>query len=181
MWRHYMVAWQTNRRLKLAPLWPRGHLMRNRKRNTLVTTGKIEGKRSKSWQLIKILDTLAAWLGKNSTEWWSGEMEGHDCLGQKQAQHLMMNKHTNKPQIRVSKWSLHIVHFSVIAATRWHHCHSETWSEGDRTFEDIVLYQWLAVRSLLQLVAQKVSSLKVLQANNYTTSSRITTNKPACK
>ena len=61
-----------------------GHVMWNRKREHLVTTGKMEGKtegkmegktegkmegkRSRGRQRIKILDGLVAWLGERTTE-----------------------------------------------------------------------------------------------------------------
>ena len=45
-----------------------GHVMRNGKLEHLLTTGKIEGKRSRGRQRIKIQDGIAAWLGRSTAE-----------------------------------------------------------------------------------------------------------------
>ena len=44
-----------------------GHIMRGGGLECLVTTGKIEGKRDRRRQREKMLDSLTAWLGVNST------------------------------------------------------------------------------------------------------------------
>ena len=44
------------------------HLMRKRKLEQLVTREKIDGKRSRGWQIIKILDGLVTWVGRNTAE-----------------------------------------------------------------------------------------------------------------
>ena len=43
-----------------------GHVMRKGKLEHLLTTGKIEGKRSRGRQIIKIQDGVAAWLGRST-------------------------------------------------------------------------------------------------------------------
>ena len=45
-----------------------GHVMRKGKLEHLLSTGKIEGKRSRGRQRIKIQDGIAAWLGRNTAE-----------------------------------------------------------------------------------------------------------------
>ena len=45
-----------------------GHVMRKGKLEHLLTTGKIEGKRSRGRQRIKIQDGIAAWLGRSTAE-----------------------------------------------------------------------------------------------------------------
>ena len=45
-----------------------GHVMRKGKVEHLLTTGKIEGKRSRGRQRIKIQDGIAAWLGRSTAE-----------------------------------------------------------------------------------------------------------------
>ena len=45
-----------------------GHVMRKGKLEHLLTTGKIEGKRSRGRQRIKIQDDIAAWLGRSTAE-----------------------------------------------------------------------------------------------------------------
>ena len=45
-----------------------GHVMRKGKLEHLLTTGKIEGKRSRGRQGIKIQDGIAAWLGRSTAE-----------------------------------------------------------------------------------------------------------------
>ena len=45
-----------------------GHVMRKGKLEHLLTTGKIEGKRSRGRQRIKIQDGIAAWLGRSIAE-----------------------------------------------------------------------------------------------------------------
>ena len=45
-----------------------GHVMRQGKLAHLLTTGKIEGKRSRGRQRIKIQDGIAAWLGRSTAE-----------------------------------------------------------------------------------------------------------------
>ncbi|GFO36705.1 hypothetical protein PoB_006321000 [Plakobranchus ocellatus] len=48
---------------KLNPKTFLGHVMRRGKLEHLVTTGKLEGKRSRGRQREKIMDGLATWLG----------------------------------------------------------------------------------------------------------------------
>ena len=45
-----------------------GHVMIKGKLEHLLTTGKIEGKRSRGGQRIKIQDGVAAWLGRSTAE-----------------------------------------------------------------------------------------------------------------
>ena len=45
-----------------------GHVMRKGKLEHLLTTGKIEGKRSRGRQRIKIQEGIAAWLGRSTAE-----------------------------------------------------------------------------------------------------------------
>ena len=45
-----------------------GHVMRKRKLEHLLTTGKIEGKRSRGRQIIQIQDGIATWLGRSTAE-----------------------------------------------------------------------------------------------------------------
>ena len=45
-----------------------GHVMRKGKLEHLLTTGTIEGKRSRGRQRIKIQDGIAAWLGRSTAE-----------------------------------------------------------------------------------------------------------------
>ena len=45
-----------------------GHVMRKGKLEHLLTTGKIEGKRSRGRQRIKIQDGIAAWLGRSTAD-----------------------------------------------------------------------------------------------------------------
>ena len=45
-----------------------GNVMRKGKLEHLLTTGKIEGKRSRGRQRIKIQDSMAAWLGRSTAE-----------------------------------------------------------------------------------------------------------------
>ena len=45
-----------------------GHVMRKGKLEHLLTTGNIEGKRSRGRQRIKIQDGIAAWLGRSTAE-----------------------------------------------------------------------------------------------------------------
>ena len=45
-----------------------GHVMRKGKLEHLLTTGKIEGKRSRGRQRIKTQDGIAAWLGRSTAE-----------------------------------------------------------------------------------------------------------------
>ena len=45
-----------------------GHVMRKGKLEHLLTTGKIEGKRSRGRQRIKIQDGIAAWVGRSTAE-----------------------------------------------------------------------------------------------------------------
>ena len=45
-----------------------GHVMRKGKLEHLLTTGKIDGKRSRGHQRIKIQDGIAAWLGRSTAE-----------------------------------------------------------------------------------------------------------------
>lgn len=45
-----------------------GHVMRKKKLEQIVTTGKIEGKRSRGRQRIKIIDSLSTWCGRSTTE-----------------------------------------------------------------------------------------------------------------
>ena len=45
-----------------------GHVMRKGKLEHLLTTGKIEGKRSRGGQRIKIQDGVAAWLGRSTAK-----------------------------------------------------------------------------------------------------------------
>ena len=45
-----------------------GHVMRKGKLEHWLTTGKIEGKRSRRRQRIKIQDGIAAWLGRSTAE-----------------------------------------------------------------------------------------------------------------
>ena len=45
-----------------------GHVMRKGNLEHLLTTGKIEGKRSRGRQRIKIQDGIAAWLGRSTAE-----------------------------------------------------------------------------------------------------------------
>ena len=45
-----------------------GHVVRKGKLERLLTTGKIEGKRSRGCQGIKIQNDIAAWLGRSTAE-----------------------------------------------------------------------------------------------------------------
>ena len=45
-----------------------GHVMRKGKLEHLLTTGKIEGKRNRGHQRIKIQDGTAAWLGRSTAD-----------------------------------------------------------------------------------------------------------------
>ena len=45
-----------------------GHVMRKGKLEHLLTTGKVEGKRSRGRQRIKKEDGIAAWLGRSTAE-----------------------------------------------------------------------------------------------------------------
>ena len=45
-----------------------GHVMRKGKLEHLLTTGKIEGKRSRGRQTRQIQDGIAAWLGRSTAE-----------------------------------------------------------------------------------------------------------------
>ena len=61
----------------------------------LLTTGTIEGKRSRGRQRIKIQDGIAAWLGRSTAEIFVDardpkKMEGHDRLRLQQTRQLMM-------------------------------------------------------------------------------------------
>ncbi|GFO28947.1 UDP-glucuronosyltransferase 2a1-like [Plakobranchus ocellatus] len=58
-----------------------GHVMRREKLEHLVTTGKLEGKRSRGRQREKITDGLATWLGSGRvTETLTELSEGHHFL-----------------------------------------------------------------------------------------------------
>ena len=45
-----------------------GHVMKKGKLEHLLTTGKIEGKRSRGRQRIQIQDGIAAWLGRSTAD-----------------------------------------------------------------------------------------------------------------
>ncbi len=45
-----------------------GHVMRKGKLEHLLTTGKVEGKRNRGRQRIKIKEGIAAWLGRSTAE-----------------------------------------------------------------------------------------------------------------
>ena len=66
------------------------HVMRKRNLGHLVTTGKIEGEKSRGQQRLKVLDGPATWLGESTTELLRfGEMEGHDRLCLQQEHNLL--------------------------------------------------------------------------------------------
>ena len=69
--------------------------MRKGKLEHVLTTGKIEGKRSRGRQRIKIQDGIAAWLGRSTAEMFvdarDGKVEGHDRLRLQQARQLKKN------------------------------------------------------------------------------------------
>ena len=72
-----------------------GHVMRKGKLEHLLTTGKIEGKRSRGHQRIKIQDSISSLAGKKHCGDVCGckrsqKVEGHDRLRLQQTQQLMM-------------------------------------------------------------------------------------------
>ena len=72
-----------------------GHVMRKGKLEHLLTTGKIDGKRSRGRQRIQIQDGIAAWLGRSTAEMFVDardrkKVEGHDRLRLQQTRQLMM-------------------------------------------------------------------------------------------
>ena len=101
-----------------------GHVMRKGKLEHLLTTGKIEGKRSRGRQRIKIQDGIAAWLWRSTAEMF---VDARDREKWKVMIAYACNRHGNWGRRRcVTKilncdWSVFSLLMRRMSLTRTHH------------------------------------------------------------